>query len=271
MSQYKVRSGDSWAITAYDGTIDIDADSLQLAGITVNTSDLPRETNLCEVRSGLIYAQLEIGSGNFLLPSESRMRMLLRDTQETESRSVFTGCREFHAESVLRLDDDRDATGTAGATAKSEARAALPAGLELTLRLNGAIDSDTAAAGDPVAATLIRPARDPKSHAILARAGEVAHGRIDRMEHWLGASPQFTLGIHWEYMGSGADTAPFAAQFDRRGLPANVFPSRGVVALRTRPLPTVAPDVMIFVTGDKRHVVPAGLEMQWLTIGPETR
>jgi hypothetical protein len=130
----------------------------------------------------------------------------------------------------------------------------------MTLRLRAAIDSDTAAAGDPLDATLMAAVRDPKSDAVLFPAGTVVHGRITRMEYWLVPAPRFVIGIHWD---------SFAAIPDRSGtMSRTALPSRGVTALQQRAVPLGAPDALTIHTDEKRYVVPAGLEMRWVTVAP---
>jgi pathogenesis-related protein 1 len=261
-SGYKVRAEDHWVTTAYRGAFDIDAASLELLRITVDPVDLPKEMGLCEAQSALEYASVRIGDGDFLLPSQSQLHTVNPGRMETNSSSVFTSCREYRAESVLSFGGDADTPGASASHARS--RDPLGAGIRLTLRLDAGIDSDTAAAGDPVTARVMKPVRDPKSNAIVFRVGAVAHGRINRMEHWLNSVPRFVVGIHWDSMSAGEDAVPFNAIRDRSGEAATA----AMHTLPLRPMPVGPPDALVFPAVAKRYAIRAGYESQWTTVTP---
>jgi pathogenesis-related protein 1 len=261
-SGYKVRAEDHWVSTAYRGTFEIDAASLELLRITVDVLDLPKETGLCEAQSALEYASVRIGDSDFLLPRQSQLHTVDPGRLETNSNSVFTSCREYRAESVLSFGgaDIPDASASA-----AKSRDPLLAGIRLTLRLDAGIDSDTAAGGDAVTARVVNPVRDPKSNAIVFRAGAVAHGRINRMEHWLDSLPRFVVGIHWDSMTAGEDTVPFNAIRDRNSEEAA---ARTIHTLQLRPMPVGPPDALVFPSVAKRYAIRAGYESQWTTVTP---
>ena len=86
---------DGWTITAYSGTFDIDAPSLELLRISVNTPELPPATELCRASGALEYSLVRIGDGDFLLPRVSQLHLVNRSFTETESAAVFAGCKEY--------------------------------------------------------------------------------------------------------------------------------------------------------------------------------
>ena len=266
ISHYHVGAdNDGWVVTGYQGTFEIDADSLELLRLKVQTEELPAETHLCKAESALEYARVRIGDGDFLLPRQSDLHLAQRSPRETDSTSVFTGCREFLAESVVSFDDDAGTPGASGASA-AKSPIVLPEGISLPLRLSAAIDSDTAAAGDAVNATVTQPVRSPKSKAILIPAGAVAHGRISRMEHRLVPSPSFTFAIAWQTIEINGVASPLTANVDRSAETAPIRLPRQT--LQRRPAPLAPPDALYFPTDAKRHVVKAGYEMRWMTIAP---
>ena len=278
MSHYRIRAGNGWVITPYSGTFDIDRESLNLLRLTIDTPELPAATQICSAHSSLEYSHFRIGDGDFLLPSVSQLHLVNRSTVETKSSSVFSGCREYRAESVLHIEgDDESSRGASAATVKSAP--ALPPGVRLTMRLDAAIDSDKAAAGDAVSATLTNAVRDPVTKAVLYPAGAIARGRISRLERWQGPTPRFVIGIHWESVSSEQQRSAFAAILDRSGnsivLPPDAL-GMGVAsrrqsaatgaALGRRPPPLGPPDSFTFVTDNKRYAIPAHYEMRWVTV-----
>ena len=263
-SHYRIRTNDGWFVTPYEGTFDLDAASLELLRITVATPDLPPETSLCRAQSSLEYAPVHIGDSDFLLPSQSQLRLINRGTVETNSATVFTGCKEYLAESSVHFGE-ADLPGDHVAAGR-KLLGRLPEGIRLVMRLNAPIDSDTAAAGDAVTATLTSAVRDQKSREILFPAGAVALGRISLMQHSVLPTPRFMVGIHWDVLTNGADSAPFTAILDRTG--EMLQSSTQMQSLRRRPVPIGPPDALTSQAGGKRYVIPARYEMRWVTVTP---
>ena len=164
--------------------------------------------------------------------------MVNRGAIETDSTSVFTGCREHQAESSVSFGESTGVTGAGGAP-DSQPPVALPVGIALMLRLASGIDSDVAATGDPVSATVTPPGRDPTSGGVLIPACAVARGRISRMEHRILPAPSFTFGIEWHSIEIGGVSWPLAAVLapGEERLPSPV-PGAG---LRRRALPLGPP------------------------------
>ena len=248
MSHYRIGAGSGWVTTAYDGTFDLDADSLELLRLIIVTPALPPETGLCEAKSTLDYTPIRIGGGDFLLPRQSTVRLEERgapkfgDKSEylvTEIASAFTNCREYRPNPM-----------PPGAP-NPNSPLALPKGVRVKLQLDAAIDSDTAAMGDRVTATVLNG----------GRAGAAVHGRISRMEHWRGSSPMLIVGIHWNSISLGADSAPFAALIFGKTFSG---PAAGRVG--NLPAPANIPETLSFPTGAKRYVVPAGYKSEWITV-----
>jgi hypothetical protein len=266
-SHYKIRAGAGWVITAYYGRFEIDAASLELLRISVDSPGLPLETKLCKVDNELEYARVRIGDSDFLLPRKSDLHMVNRGTQETDSTSAFTNCQEYRAESLLNFGDAASDPGASSAP-NARVQTALPAGIQLILRLSAEIDSDVAAAGDLVEAAVAQPGRDPKSKVILIPTGAVAHGRISRMEHRILPSPSFTIGIAWHSIDIGGVSSSLAANPAPR-LAEPVSPDQALsLHLHGRPMPVGPPDALFFPTSAKRYVVRSGSESRWVTVAP---
>jgi hypothetical protein len=243
MSHYKIRTETGWAITAYEGTFDIDPDSLELLRITVSTPELVGKSDLCEARSSVAYTSAHISDAGFLLPRVSQFHTIQRGVEETNSTSVFTNCREYQEPS-------------ASAAPRVKTGNALPLETVLFLRLNADLDSEAAAAGDPLTATLVHDVRDPKvPDNILIRAGAVAHGRISRMEHRLEGKPSFTIGFAW----NSIEIAGVSWQ-----LTAKIVSYSGEMA--SAPAPGQPADAIYVEKNTKQYLVKAGFEMKWVVI-----
>jgi hypothetical protein len=266
ISYYRLRTHGSWATTAFSGTVEIDNATLDLLHLTIVTPALAPETGLCTAESSLEYAGVHIGDGDFLLPRQNQLRLTYRDARVTNSTSVFSGCREWHADSALRFDDAADAAADGAAASGAKAETGLPARIPFTLRLATTIDSDTAAAGDAVSATVTRPVKAPKSNLILIPAGAVARGRISRMEHHLVPGKTFVIGIAWQSLEVEGVSMPLAALLDRNAeVAAPVMPG---TALARRPDTLTSPDALVIPSSAAKYVLPPGFESHWVTVKP---
>ena len=265
VSHYEVRTGAGWANTAYSGTFEIDPQTFEIARLTVLTSELPAGSSFCEADSTLAYQRVEIGNGTFLLPKQNELHLFFRDGHETSNTMVFSGCREFHAESEVRFEspDGKPAGTLAAPTVPPAPRPPLPAQLAVDLRIDTAIDTDTAAAGDLVAATVVHNVHVHGSFDTLIPAGATVRGRISRIEHHLTPSEYLLIGFTFESVDFDGAVSPF---FARTELPDHFTGTAPALAMRailerTPPLP---PDAIVF-PHEKRHVMRSGTVIHWIT------
>jgi hypothetical protein len=268
-SNYRIRGDGNWHPTAYDGTFEIDGQSLELARLDLRTDQLPEDTGMCEAGTSLEYQHIRIGDGDFLLPRQSELRIVQTDARETMNVTTFSSCREYHTESTIRFDEEAVAGSAEALPAPATARP-LPEGLSLSLALTARIDTTTAAAGDVVSARVTHAVRDPKSKATLIPAGALARGRIARMRHRVGGPDDYVILILFDALEVNGTATPFfvkldsVAQLERaRALSAN---RRGMLATANQGPETWG--ALIFPAISSRYVVPAGYESTWQTIAP---
>ena len=100
------------------------------------------------------YHKVNIGSGDFILPEVSTMEVLYRDGEEDRNETRYSGCHEFTGESTIRFDDP-DEPGSAASAAKAELKA-LPPKTRVRVKIDPPLNSDTAAAGDPITGVVER-------------------------------------------------------------------------------------------------------------------
>jgi len=261
-SHYQVKAGANWVATAYSGSFWLDPKTAELHRLEVQTHDLPPETDACEAVTTVDYEKSRVGTGEFLLPSRSSLLMVMQDESETESTAVYAGCHEYHGESTIHFDQ---VPGSVAPAKDASPAAPLPPGLTFTLAFTAPIDTDTAAAGDVIAAKLRHPIRDPKSKAALAPAGAHVTGRIVQLQHWLSEPWRFKVSIMLESVEFGGQSRPLYAKIVRipSMLESIAVPPPGQPAW-------VA--AFLFPTEKKRYRVPAGYESTWITIeAPDKR
>jgi hypothetical protein len=273
-SHYMVHAGNEWLATGYSGMVWIDPESFQLRRLLVQTNDLPEETNACKSTATVEYAIMRIGTGDFLLPQHSTLHFLMRDMTESDVSIAYSRCHQFHAEATLVTDPSVAEGGQSPAIAT---RISIPAGLVVPLKLAHAIDTDTAAAGDVVEATVSEPVRDLKSNEIVIPARSTARGRILRMEHSFDTPRRFVIVIQLETVEIHGIPSPFYAILLRdderqaaKNTPSALVERSHQIFLPPRGESPLSANFSI-TSKAKHYVLPRGMQMQLLTVpAPES-
>lgn len=193
-SHYRISSGSTFATVAYHGTFYADPDSAELKKLDLEADDFPASDKVCRVNDTIEYTRTKIGAGDFMLPKNSSMDVIYRNSTESVNETSFAGCREYVGESTIRFDVDEN--GNTPDEAKRPELRPLPAKTRLTVRINPPVDAATAAAGDPITGVVQSPVK-VKGETIV-RAGDKLHGRLVRLEQNMGATPRWTVAMLWE-------------------------------------------------------------------------
>jgi hypothetical protein len=256
---------------AYEGSIEIDTKSFDLKSLTVRNDNLPQVTQICLATDTANYEQMQIGPSDFLLPRESVLRALYSDSGTTETRLKYSNCHEYRTESTIDFSGRQPATISEASKNSTTPSAALPSGLAFSIGLADPIDTDNAAAGDAIRARLRHPVLDPASKSVLAPAGAIIHGRIVRMQHFLGTS--FRIAVQLETIEIGGVEVPLYAKPNSVRTALNVAGSNDSTSLRVQGHIIVLPPLgessnsaaFLFGTSKDRYIVPAGYESNWIT------
>jgi hypothetical protein len=259
-SHYQVKmTGGIWWNTPYSGEFEIAVDSADLERLTEDTATLSVDSGMCRAETAIDYHYEKVGDGGFLIPQQARLRTSRPDGSATLSTTTFSACHQYTAESTLRFDDG-EVPSEQGAKAAAKAGAAFAGGLEIALKLAAPIDSDAAAAGDIVWATIAKPVVNPKSKEVVAPAGVKVRGRIVTARHYWSDQRGFDLALEFDRYEMNGVTAPFAAIL----LAGEARIAGASVSLR----PLEWGGVMSFHTKAARLVAPAGSETLWMTLTP---
>ena len=267
-SRFQIKVGSGWLPAAYEGEIQINPESLELEHLTVRTNELPAGAPFCSAATTLEYELVHVGDSNILLPRQSQLDIQIKSGRQTRNTITFAGCREYKAESEIVFASDPE-PASAAAPAAGRGRVALPIGLPVTLSLVDPIDSTTAAAGDPVTATVVKPVLRAGSREVLIPAGAQVHGRIRRVEHYLWPEPYFRIAASFNRVEVGRIVSPFFARREAdpslaRELEANVAPrGTGIVFWGV--------GTFLFPSKKDHFTVPAGFESKWFTLDPGMR
>jgi hypothetical protein len=242
-----------------------------LLRLIVRTTQLPEETSACNATTTLDYGRVEMNGYGFLLPSEARLRLTMRNGSENENRAVYSGCHEFRAESTVNFNPPQNSTGSEQRSPPSPLVSAAPdlrGGLPFRLKLAQDIDPRTAAAGDSILAVSASSIGSEKTGDRIP-AGSAIYGRIVRVQHNFGKQPSITVAIRLESVEWQGQTRPFGG----RGKPPVQRFNAGSVSFTRQRVELGSLDSMQSGTGQlfqmnakENFVFRKGTEMEWLTV-----
>lgn len=262
-SRFEIKSVTGWRAAAYEGSFLVDPESLELSRLMVHTGELPADAGFCKASTTLDYERVHVGDSDVVLPRQSQLDIVLDEGREARNVTTFSKCREYQAESAISFDAP---TGAENAATRSggRGRVALPIGLPVTLALVGPIDSTTSAAGDEIAAKVVKPVRRAGSQEVLIAAGAIVHGRIRRVEHHLSPSPYFLVAIAFNRVESQGVVSPFAARSEPDAALAKELDAN--LTVRETGFRFWGVGTFLFRTGKGSTVIPAGFESKWFTL-----
>jgi len=201
-------------VIGYHGKFLVDERNAELKRLTVEADHFPAGEEMYRVEDTMDYHRVKIGDGEFLLPETSKMNIVFFDGQESRNETHYSGCREYGAESSISFDDAADSSSPTGA--KTAGPAKLPPNLLLRIGLKSPIRSETAAAGDAVTGVILRDVKG------VARANDIVHGRILRLEQFVSPSPRWVVAIRF----NGIEHNGVEQALDLRPLGGGVFTFR---------------------------------------------
>jgi hypothetical protein len=262
-SHFDVKTDAGWRPSAYEGEFRLDPQTYELQRLTVRTVDPPASTPFCQSASTLEYERVHIGDSDLLLPRQAELQIELRDGPETRNVTTFSKCREYQAESEIVFDESANAGGSTPQSAE-RGRVSLPIGLPVTLALEGPIDTDVSAAGDPVDAKVVRPVLRPGSNEVLVPAGAIVRGRIRRVEHHRLPSPYFRIVLAFNRVEVNGAVSPFVVRSEPdKGLAEKLNAS---LELRDTGIWYWGVGTFLFPTNKTQLILPAGFESKWFTL-----
>lgn len=209
-SSYRVNTEQGWRLIPFQGEFVLDPEATDIVRLTVRTAELPESSTACQATSEVEYGRTQIHDRMILIPREARLRIVHRDSSETLNSTLYTACREYASNSRMLLQAPKEPAGSPPSIAPVTSSVSLPAGLHFYARIVTAIDSDTAAAGDPIEAILRSPMRDKQSH-VIAPVGARLHGHLMLLERQFEPTDYFKIGVQLESVDVGGKEIPLAA------------------------------------------------------------
>jgi hypothetical protein len=169
--------------------------SAELKRLVVEATEFP-SGDVCRVVDTMDYHRVPIGASDFLLPEVSTMAVLYRTGDEDLNETRYSNCHEFSGESSIRFDDPEE-PNSAAHVAKA-ALQGIPAKTRIRVKIDPPLNSDTAAAGDPITGVV---ERDVKVKAqLIVRTTDRLHGRVLRLEQHMVPQPIWVVAIRFDSM-----------------------------------------------------------------------
>ncbi len=259
-SHYKVRIGNDWAITAYQGSVEVDVQTEELTRIWIQTAILPPAAGTCRSTSDVQIAMTQIGEGRFPLTSVARQRFVASNGEEALNTMRFSSCREYRGESTITFGTEAPPEGAATKPTGVAPTPSIPGDLPFTSRLDAAIDPGSAAAGDSFTATLETSIRDARGRTLAPRGSKV-WGRLLRVEQHYAPRPGVLVVLRPESVEVRGSRVALLAVRDFRRLLAGR--KKGVEILLPFQWETNA---ALFRLDGEGAGVPAGYSIDWRTV-----
>jgi hypothetical protein len=209
-SSYKVYTDQGLRLIPFQGDLVLDPEANDILRLTVRTGELPESSTACQAISEIEYGRTTIHDRPILIPHEVRLRTIHRNSSEALNSTIYTGCREYASRSRMLLQAPKGTAPSSASNTQLTPSNSLPAGLRFNARIVTSIDSDSAAAGDPIEGILRSPIRDKQNHVIVP-AGARFHGRLMLLERQFEPADYFKVGVRLESVEAGGTEIPLAA------------------------------------------------------------
>jgi hypothetical protein len=113
-SGFRVKHGGAEAIVPYEGSIWVDAETLDLVRADLKVNRIPSYVGVSSIEKSLHYKMIRIGDTDFLLPHNAEMTAVDDHGIYSLNMVSIDGCREFTGESIITY------TGPAQGTASRD-------------------------------------------------------------------------------------------------------------------------------------------------------
>jgi len=95
------------AVVGERGSFWADAKTLDIQSIEAEATDIPVRLGLRGVFVRIDYHRVTMGKTDLLMPKTAEMVTLSYNGERRQNVITFSGCREFHSESVIKFDTDK--------------------------------------------------------------------------------------------------------------------------------------------------------------------
>jgi len=255
------------AAVGYHGSFWADPHTFDAVRLDVSADDIPPSLGIDRSGNRIDYALVRIGSSTVLLPQSGEISMRRLSGWDARNQLTFTHCREYGVESTISFGEVNEPPGPPAAGPSEGTRnVELPAGLELTIRLETPIDSEKALVGDPISGKVDADAKIKGN--VVVHKDALVSGRLRRLEQHPEGWPYVLARLEFTEIQFEGKTARFFAEFEKIVPPPG---SDGIKRVATKDLPGIGgiPGVGTVSVVGNRMVLPAGTRMIWKTLSYE--
>lgn len=213
-SSYHVGSRRGRPVVAFHGSFAVRGPDLQLANLSIIADDIPENSNICSAETDMEYQIAKISGQDALIPSLFTLKLDDVDHFYSVSRSEYSECHAYGAESTLRFD-----TGdAAGSMSEQQAREeALPVGTVLHIALRSPITEETSFTGDPVQGVLLNAVN---AKGVQIPKNSPVSGVITTLREFDEPVQFYLVSIEFERLAFGGRTFVFRARPEALNLEA---------------------------------------------------
>jgi hypothetical protein len=261
-SGFQVGTERGLATVGYHGSVWANPTNFDAVRLDLFADDIPPYLGVDQTYNRIDYTPVRIGSSIALLPQSGELSMRRLAGWESRNEVTFTHCREYGVETTISFGDVTDASTPSTGTRDVE----LPAGLQLTIRLDTPVDSDKALVGDPISGKVDLDAKVKGK--VVVHKDALVSGRLRRVEQHLEGFPYVLVRLEFTQIEFEGKTARFFAELEK------IIPvpgSQAVKRVATKELPGVGglPGVGTISAMGNRLVLLAGTQMIWKTLSYE--
>lgn len=259
VSGHQLQTERGVAVVGYHGSFWVDPQTFDAVRLNVSADDIPPSLGIDRSENRIDYAPVRIGSSTALLPQSGEISMRRIRGWEARNELKFTHCREYGVESTISFADPNDSVESSEATRNVE----LPAGLQLTVRLETPIDSEKLQVGDPISGKVDADARIKGK--VVVHTDALVSGRLRRLEQHLEGWPYVAARLEFTEIQFEGKTARFFAELEKIIPPPG---SEGIKRVATKDLPGIGglPGVGTVSQMGNHLLLPAGTRMVWKTL-----
>ncbi|HTU45667.1 MAG TPA: hypothetical protein VMF91_11430 [Bryobacteraceae bacterium] len=206
-SGYHVGTRHGKPAVPFHGSFSVRGSDFQLVNLSVVADKIPENSLICSAETEMTYQIAKISGQDALLPSLFVLKLDDVNHRFTVSRSSYSQCHAFVAESTLQFDT-RDAAASEVAH-QPAIQEQLPAGTLLHIALKTPIDNEASYTGDPVEGILLHSVRT-KDGAIIPK-NSIVSGVITLFEDFDQPKHYYLLSIQFERLTFGRRVFLFRA------------------------------------------------------------
>src|SRR5579875_718164 len=207
-SMYHVGSRRAKPTVAFHGSFSAQGPDLHLVNLSIIADAIPENSNICSAETEMEYQVAKISGQDALIPYVFTLKLDDVDHIYNVSRSEYSQCHAFGAESTVRFDaGDSPETGAAAQPASEEP---LAAGTALHIALRTPIDDERSYTGDPVEGVLLNAVK-VKGTQITIPKDTVVNGVITRLKEIDRPMQYYVVTVEFERLTFGHKTFVFRA------------------------------------------------------------